>query len=348
MPNVNAIAPNTCLSTQAAIAASVGTAVADALAATLNDGYHAKSVVVALSGGIDSMVLLDAAHRHRLNAQCSPVAAPTWVLQAIHVHHGLSQHADGWADFCQTACKTRDIELTVVRVSIDPDNTGGQGVEGAARRARYAAFARHGAEIILAGQHADDQAETVLHQMLRGTGLAGLAAMGDTRRLVGGACLARPLLKHSRADIEAYAAVHQLTWVEDDSNTDTAFSRNFIRHELLPLIATRYPHYAASLGRTAKHAAESAAMLADLARLDLQWDGVNANASGLDNMALMRQTNALYHWLRWQGMAAPSHTQLEEWARQLFRPSPSDKPHQAGGHDFTIRRKANQLLLVVS
>ncbi len=350
MPNVNAIDPIL----DNAIAAPVAAAIADFLddppAGTLVGARHPRRVVVALSGGIDSMVLLDAAHRYWRAAQQKnpPNGVPAWVLEAIHVHHGLSQHADAWVEFCHGVCDSYCVDLTVTHVKINQHDTDGQGVEAAARRARYAAFQQHGAAVILAGQHADDQAETVLHQMLRGTGLAGLAAMGDMRRLDSGAFLRRPLLSRSRADIEDYAAAHQLQWIEDDSNTDTTFSRNFIRHELLPLIATRFPHYAASLGRTARHAAESAAMLGDLARLDLRWDGANADAGSLDTLGLMRQTNALYHWLRWQGVAPPSHMQLEEWARQLFRQSPADRPHQAGGHDFVIRRKANQLLLVVA
>ncbi len=347
---MNAIDPTIDNAIAAPVAAAIAEFLADPPAGPQVGACHPRRVVFAFSGGIDSMVLLDAAHRFWRAAQQKnpPNGAPAWMLEAIHVHHGLSQHADAWVEFCQGVCARYCVDLTVTRVKINKDDTDGQGVEAAARRARYAAFQLHGAEVVLAGQHADDQAETVLHQMLRGTGLAGLAAMGEMRRLASGAYLARPLLSRSRAEIEAYAATHQLQWIEDDSNTDTAFSRNFIRHELFPLVATRFPKYAASLGRAAKHAAESAAMLEDLAQLDLRWDGANADASALDTLGLTRQSNALYHWLRWQGVAPPSRMQLEEWARQLFRQSPTDKPHQAGGHDFVIRRRGHQLLLVVA
>ncbi|MEI6738048.1 MAG: tRNA lysidine(34) synthetase TilS, partial [Pseudomonadota bacterium] len=257
----------------------------------------------------------------------------------------LSPHADTWANFCQAACDQRGLPLTIVRVSISPANSDGLGIEGAARRARYAAFREQGSAIILAGQHADDQAETVLHQLLRGTGLAGLAAMGEARTLNPGQQLLRPLLHLSRSEIETYARARQLQWVEDESNTDTAYTRNFIRHELMPLVATRFPHYAASLRRAATHAAGSVTMLEDLAKLDLRWDGVNAHADGLDKLDLLRQTNALYYWLGWHKVSPPSHAQMEEWARQLFRESPPDKSHLAGGHDYVIRRSRNVLSL---
>jgi len=136
-----------------------------------------------------------------------------------------------------------------------------------------------------------------------------------------------------------------LNWVEDESNEDTAFTRNFIRHELAPLIAARFPHYRESLARLARHAAEADGMLAELARLDLQWDGTQASAVLLDSLPRERQRNALYHWLSWLGAKAPSTEQLDQWAEQLFRPSPTDKPHPAGGHDLVIVRRRNALML---
>jgi tRNA(Ile)-lysidine synthase len=297
-------------------------------------------VTVALSGGIDSMALLDAMHRITLVAESPdhPIE-----LSAVHVHHGLSPNADHWANFCQQECDARGIPFSVVRVHLDRNQTQGQGIEGAARSARYAAFHQQRAATILAGQHADDQAETVLHQLLRGTGMAGLAAMGEMRQLASGQRLVRPLIGQSRAAIEAYAAQYKLAWITDESNDDTTYTRNFIRHELLPFVEARFPQARAALTRTARHAAESAAMMEALAKIDLHWDGMVANAEALDALPPARQTNALYHWLRWHGVTAPSHAQLEEWAAQLFRPSPTDKPHQAGGHDFLIRRQRGRL-----
>lgn len=264
-------------------------------------------------------------------------------LQAIHVHHGLSPHADSWAAFCAQVCDTRNIALVTTKVRVDRQS--GVGLEGAARDARYAAFADAGSPFILLAQHADDQAETVLHQMLRGTGLKGLAGMGETRVVSVNQTILRPLLSVSRADIEATARERGLKWIEDESNSDAAYTRNYLRHEIVPLLALRFPHYQASLARAARHASEADEMLEALAKIDLAWDGTNAFANALDAMPQPRQVNALYHWLIWHAVPAPSQFQLIEWAVQLFRAPPIGKPQLAGGHDFVIRRSNNRLTL---
>ena len=300
-----------------------------------------QRICVGLSGGMDSVVLLE------LLARLS--AALGLRLSAIHVHHGISQNADRWAQFCESLCETRSIPLTIARVQVDRSLSGG--VEAVARDARYAAFNGVDADCLALAQHADDQAETVLHQLLRGTGLKGMAGMGETRRLRAGLILIRPLLGIYRARIEAYAREQRLEWIEDESNADTAYTRNFIRRELTPKLAERFPHYRESLARAGRHAAEADEMLSALAAIDLKWDGRNALADALDSLPLTRQINALYHWLQWQQAAEeaqtafPSHAQLGEWAQQLFRPAPTDRPQQAGGHDFVITRRKNLLLL---
>jgi tRNA(Ile)-lysidine synthase len=304
-------------------------------------------ITIALSGGIDSMVMLHACHliQQASSGKNASKSAPALDFDAIHVHHGLSPNADKWADFCHAECDKRDIPLTIIRVAVDRNNTDGQGVEGAARAARYRAFAEHGSSLILAAQHQDDQAETVLHQLLRGTGLNGLAGMGSARMLPGGQTLLRPLLQTSRTEIEAYAAEHRINHIHDESNDDTAYTRNFIRHDVMPLLLQRFPHARESLARAASHAAEAAYLNEALAKIDLRWDGEQAFAATLDDCEITRQTNALYYFLRWHNVPAPSHAQIAEWARQLFRPSPTDKPHQAGGHDFVIRRSRGMLWL---
>ncbi len=307
----------------------------------------ALRMAVALSGGIDSMVLLDILYR--LHNQ-SP--APSFELEAIHVNHGISPNADRWAEFCKAECARRHIAITVEVVTVDRNS--GAGLEAAAREARYAALIKTPVAIILVAQHQDDQAETVLHQMLRGTGLNGLAAMGEARALSTTPSttpsttqtLLRPLLTIRREAIVAYAKVRALHWIEDESNTDTAYTRNYIRHTLMPVIAQRFPHYADSLARTAQHAAESAALNDALARIDLKWNGAEAFADALDTLSSSRQVNALYHWLRWQNITSASRSQLQAWAAQLFRAAPDSKPHQAGGHDFVIRRQHDRLILI--
>ena len=264
-------------------------------------------------------------------------------LSAIHVHHGLSANADAWAAFCAGVCATRGVALTTKKVVIDRSSPAG--LEGAARAARYAAFAEAGSENILLAQHADDQAETVLHQLLRGTGLKGLAGMGEVRVVSDTQTILRPLLKLSRTEIEAAALARGLKWIEDESNDDTTYTRNFLRHEITPRLLTRFPHYRASLARAARHASEADEMLEALAKIDLQWDGEIASADALDALPMPRQINALYHWLHWQNVSPPSYAQLAEWAQQLFRAAPLSKPQRAGGHDFVIRRTNNRLVL---
>jgi len=288
-----------------------------------------------LSGGVDSMLLLTLADELKSTMHLE--------LTAIHVHHGLSPNADAWAAFCTDVCDAKEIPLTITRVQIDRRSPAG--VEGAARAARYAAFAEEGSPYVLLAQHADDQAETVLHQLLRGTGLKGLAGMGEVRVVSAAQTILRPLLEVSRAEIEAEAGERGLKWIEDESNTDTAYTRNFLRQDITPRLSARFPHYVASLARAARHAAEADEMLEALARIDLAWDGTNAFANGLDSLPQARQTNALYHWLKWQGAPVPSRSQLHEWAAQLFRMAPTSKPQLAGGHDFVIRRANNRLVL---
>ncbi len=282
------------------------------------------------------MVLLDILSKLAI---ASP--APSLPFQAIHVNHGISKNAHAWAQFCIEECAKRHVPITVETVKVDRQS--GTGLEAAARDSRYKALMKSEAKFILTAQHQTDQAETVLHQMLRGTGLLGLAGMGEARELRPGQMLLRPLLNVSRDDIEKYAKDNQLKSIEDESNDDTTYTRNYIRHEIVPVIAARFPHYADSLERIARHAHESAELNEALAKIDLKWNGEAAFADALDTLPLPRQINALYHWLRWQKVAPPSRDQLEAWASQLFRAPPEGKPHLAGGHDYVIRRRRNLL-----
>ena len=295
-----------------------------------------QRVCVALSGGLDSVVLLDTLEHLKAILRLD--------LHAIHVHHGLSPNADAWAAFCAELCMAHHIALTTTKVEIDKHSPAG--LEGDARAARYTAFADEGSPFVLLAQHADDQAETVLHQLLRGTGLKGLAGMGEVRIASATQTILRPLLGVTRVEIEAAANARGLKWIEDESNDDTVYTRNFLRHEITPRLAERFPHYRASLASAARHANEADAMLAALAKIDLRWDGENAFADLLDGLPSARQINALYHWLGWQKVNTLSQAQLAEWAAQLFRSGPTDKPQLAGGHDFVIRRTNNRLLLL--
>lgn len=212
----------------------------------------ATPVLVGFSGGLDSTVLL-----HLL---ADAPAARTHGLRAVHVHHGLRPEADAWAAHCQRVCDQWQVPLQVVRVQVDM--AAGEGLEAAARRARHAAFAgllQAGERLALA-HHRDDQAETFLLRALRGSGVEGLAAMREHRQF-GAGQLWRPLLHTPRAALEAHARRHGLHWIEDPSNGDEAFDRNFLRNAVMPLLATRWPDAAAVFARSAALAGEAAALL---------------------------------------------------------------------------------------
>jgi tRNA(Ile)-lysidine synthase len=212
----------------------------------------AGRVWVAFSGGRDSTVLL-----HRLAAD---IAIRARGLGALHVHHGLMDEADAWAEHCAQVCRTLDVPLRIARVRVDRQ---GEGPEAAARTARHAAFVETMADgdILATAHHRDDQAETFLLRALRASGPDGLAAMRPWRTF-GPGWLWRPLLETPRGDLQAYARAHGLAWIEDPSNAQTELDRNFLRHEVLPLLARRWPHAAAAFARSAALNADTADLLA--------------------------------------------------------------------------------------
>lgn len=206
---------------------------------------------VALSGGLDSTALLHAmAQRWRDTGQ----------LRAIHVHHGLQDQADDWAAHCARLCAQLQVPLEIVRVQVD--RSGGAGLEAAARHARHAAFAQvmQAGQVLVTAHHQDDQAETFLLRALRASGPDGLAAMRPWRAFASG-WLWRPWLALPRSAIAAYARQHALHWVEDASNADTTLDRNFLRHQVLPLLQARWPHAASALARSAALSAQASALL---------------------------------------------------------------------------------------
>jgi len=274
-------------------------------------------ICVGLSGGCDSVLLL---------ALLGRLGWPAG-LSAIHVHHGLSPHADAWAQFCHDYCRQLGIPLAVVRVSVD--HSSGCGVEAAARDARYAAFAAHlpAACNLLLAQHRGDQAETVLFNLLRGSGVAGAAGMRDQRAWQGRRIL-RPLLGVPRAEIEACARELALDWVEDESNADTGFSRNFLRHRVLPEIARRFPGAEAALARAAENFREAADLLDELAAADWQAVAVGdqADLAGLRTLSMARLKNLLRWRLQMLGWQVPVADRLTEFARQLLSAAPDRHP----------------------
>lgn len=267
-----------------------------------------ERVVLGLSGGLDSVVLL-----HVFKKLASTLGVE---LSCLHVNHGISLNAQSWADFCTALCSKWGIPLTVERVDIS--DHADQGIEAAARIARYAAFEKQDAQWILLAQHQDDQAETLLLQLLRGAGIKGLAAMGEVGHFHGKKKL-RPLLSVARKELEAYAHENGLEWVDDESNLDQRYDRNYVRHGLFPLIEARYPAFKRTLSRSSGLLAEASGLLSELAQIDAMGavEGNALHASRLAELSEPRAKNLLRHFLEAHGVRMPSERRLCEMLRQL-------------------------------
>lgn len=263
---------------------------------------------VGYSGGLDSSVLLHLLAALRRSAGFS--------LAAVHVHHGLSPQADYWADHCTQVCRELDVPLAIRRVAVRP---AGEGLEAAARAARYHVFAQLEADFLVLAHHRDDQAETVLLQLLRGAGLKGLAAMPEARPLVGGLVLLRPLLAATRADIAAYAAAHGIGWIDDASNSDVRLARNALRHAVFPPLAECFPAASKVLALAAAQFAEAAALLDALAELDgrhaIAAEGLSIAA--LRDLPEPRARNLLRRFLEQAGVEIHQDA-MHESLRQLL------------------------------
>jgi tRNA(Ile)-lysidine synthase len=220
---------------------------------------RSASLAVALSGGVDSVVLL-----HQLSRETR--------VAAVHVHHGLSPNADSWARFCRSFCKRLGVSLEVRKVSV---RRAGKGLEAAAREARYDVFAKSSYDVIALAHNLDDQAETVLMNLLRGAGARGASGMSEHSRR-GGKVLWRPFLQKTRKEIHAYARRHRLEWIEDESNADEALTRNFIRASVGPLLEKKFPRWKESLARAARHIAKKEAGREELLREFLRSNGLKA------------------------------------------------------------------------
>ncbi len=293
---------------------SIEAAVGRALKPLLFPGAR---LVLGLSGGLDSMVLFDVLRR---------LAAPLdFGLSCVHVNHNISPNARRWAAFCARQCKRLDVPLALHAVDVAPYLA--EGLEAAARRARYEVYARQTADFIVLAQHQDDQAETLLLQLLRGAGVKGGSAMPLIRQQGRGGkgarapAIVRPMLAVSRQQIEAYARAHKLNWVEDESNADTRYDRNFLRHRVLPVIAQAYPGCGATLARSAAHLAEASLILDQLAEADakLAVTGNRLALAELKRIGVVRTKNLVRWLLLQQGDAAPEADRLEEGLRQLFQ-----------------------------
>jgi len=280
-------------------------------------GDSKPTLLLALSGGLDSVVLLHLLAEARASLQ--------FELHALHVHHGLSSNADAWADFCSEKCQQLDVPLQIVHVNVakNPDyRNSEQGIEAEARQLRYNALFAYVAagktpDFIVTAHHQDDQAETLLLQLFRGAGVKGLssmAAVDAVRRLL------RPLLNVSRQSLHEYALQHDIKWCDDESNDNTQYDRNFVRHEVMPVLESRFKGVKTVLARTASHMAEASELLEILAA---QYAGemISDNSlclQALSQLSVARVKNVLRWWFAQNGLAMPAAEHLNEIVEQLF------------------------------
>ena len=281
-----------------------------------------SSILVGLSGGMDSVVLLHLLHDLAPRYQ--------WQISALHVHHGISPNADAWVEFCRTLCSRLNIPVQIERVDIAPLRND-HGIEAAARKLRHAAFAKQSCDLVALAHHADDQAETMLLQLLRGAGIKGVAAMPVFRPATGQApATVRPLLDIPRSALLGYAHQFSLQWVEDESNADERYPRNFLRHRLLPSLEVRFPAYRDTLIRSAQHFAEASELLDELARQDAQQPTPSPFGAGrgsvhdtpldislLRKLSHSRAKNLLRYFLHTRDAPMPQAVQLDDMLRQL-------------------------------
>ena len=265
-----------------------------------------RRFIVAYSGGLDSHVLLQA-----LATEGEQLGDVT--LVAVYVNHGLSPNSNLWAEHCAEQCEELGVKFQQVKVDASP--VEGESPEAVAREVRYQAFAdlmKEG-DCLLTAHHQDDQAETLLIQLLRGAGPRGLAAMPVLTEFASG-WHARPMLGVSRSELEAYSKDHGLSWVDDESNFDTGYDRNFLRHKILPLLKKRFPAAAATISRTSQLCAEAADLLANSARSEYQSIDLGENrlsANVLYDLGELCARNVLHQWFRDHKFPTPTAAQMQ-------------------------------------
>lgn len=283
--------------------------------------------MVALSGGVDSVVLL-----HAICSVKLPVAA-------LHVHHGLNSEADRWTEFCGDLCVRLDVPLLIEQVQVDRGST--DGLEAAARRARHSVFNRLEADWIALGHHRGDRSETMLFNLLRGAGVRGAGSMRECNGR-----LLRPLLQVGRDDILDYASACGLDWVEDSSNVDVRYSRNFLRHQVLPVVRQRFPAAEERLASAAARFSEATDLMDELALLDLggRLPEFPLGIDVLGRLSEPRARNLLRFLLAHHGVGVPSEERLAEALRQVLTAGNDRHPAIAFG-DWCLRRKCGTVVL---
>lgn len=276
-----------------------------------------RRVTVAFSGGLDSTVLLAALVRLQ----------PRWPLRAVHVDHGLHPDSARWRVHCETVAAELGTPFVGVRVEVD--RGAEHGLEAAARAARYAALAglMASGEVLLTAHHGDDQLETLLLRLVRGTGVRGLRGIAAHAPFSGGR-LVRPLLTCTRAELLERGRAWGLRWLDDPANSDLRHDRNFLRREVVPRLVERWPAAARSAQRLAEQATEAEGIIDELAALDAGSIDIRrvprADLAALDES---RQRNVLRHLLRELGLPAPGAAKLEELRAAFLGARPDAQPH---------------------
>jgi len=268
-------------------------------------------LMVAYSGGLDSSVLLHASVQ-LLNA--GKIAK----LSVLHVNHGISPDADEWQKHCQQTCDNYKISLLSTKFELAQRWTTS---EADAREARYSFFEQcvNDQQVLLFAHHQDDQAETVLFRLFRGSGIHGVSGMPRVRRFSSGYLL-RPFLEFTKSELESFAKLDQLSWVEDDSNASSRYSRNYIRNEILPLLKNKWPEVTPSISRFAKIANDQMEILDETAQQDLvqvQIDKNRLDIAKLHELSFARQNNLLHFWIRAYGENSPSSLDIEQILNQI-------------------------------
>jgi len=298
-----------------------------------------RRYLIALSGGCDSIVLLHAmaAIRHEHAAE----------LIAVHVNHGLQADAVAWAMHCNQVCRQLDIALIQVELNLKINK--GNSLEAVAREARYSAIKEHmlAGDMLLTAQHQDDQAETLLLQLLRGSGPSGLAAMPQITSFATG-FHARPLLAFTRKQLQEYAIEQGLVWVEDSSNQDTRFDRNYLRQEVMPLLTHRWPALARTFSRSAQHCAEAQQLIDDMAVAALkeieQPEGT-LSLQGLVALPAPECRAVLRTWIQKEGFQLPDTQHLDRIQTEMLSAA-SDRNPMIAWPGSELRRYRNQLFIM--
>jgi tRNA(Ile)-lysidine synthase len=296
-------------------------------------------LAVAFSGGLDSTALAHSLVKGRRRFAH---------LRLLHVDHGLQAASADWARHCARQARRWRVPIVILRATIP--TTKGDSPEAAARDARYALLERALApgEVLVTAQHQDDQAETLLLQLFRGAGVAGLAAMPAIAPF-GRGRIARPLLGEARADLARYVNRHRLQWIEDPSNLETRFARNFLRHDVLPVIRKKWPAVDSSLARSARNMADAQRLLSATARRDLAqaMDGAGLNVAVLRTFSAARRRNVLREFVAQCRVEPPSSAKMMEIAGTLLTARADAQP-EVRWPGCTVRRRAGRLELEVT